>query len=294
MRDQAEKLRQLVRGRQPSQGAIIKQSDFQARVITVTSGKGGVGKTNLTVNLALALANMGQRVLILDADLGLANVEFVLGCTPQYNLLNLLEDGYGIEDIIVDGPRGVKFVSGGSGLCELADVSEAQLQKIINQVVLFDRWATIILVDTGAGIHRNVLNFVLAADEVLIVTTPEPTAIADAYAMMKAYSTNHGRVPLKLVVNRVTDMVEGQLVTDKLSKVAERFLGLQIESMGFIHEDPSVLKAVKSQKPLILAHPDSLAARSIEHLAQRLLYGKEVSHSTGIKGFINKFLKIMQ
>ncbi|HMM21579.1 MAG TPA: MinD/ParA family protein [Selenomonadales bacterium] len=294
MQDQAEKLRQLVRGRQSSRGAIIKQPGLQARVITVTSGKGGVGKTNLTVNLALALANMGQRVLILDADLGLANVELILGCTPRYNLLNLLEDGYSIEDIIVDGPRGVKFVSGGSGLCELADLSEAQLQKIINQVVLFDRWATVILVDTGAGIHQSVLSFVLAADEVLVVTTPEPTAIADAYALMKAYSSNHGRLPLKLVVNRVTDMVEGQLVTDKLTKVAERFLGLPIESLGFIHEDPSVMRAVKSQKPLILAQPDSLAARSIEHLAQKLLYGKEFSTATGIRGFINKFLQIMQ
>lgn len=295
MRDQAEKLRQMARGLQaPAKSPIIKQPDSRARVITVTSGKGGVGKTNLTVNLALALAALGQKVLVIDADLGLANVEFVLGSSPKYNLLNLLEDGYRLNDIVMDGPRGIKFLSGGSGIYQLANLSDADIQKIISQVVLFDKWANIILIDTGAGLHRSVLNFVMAADEVIIITTPEPTAIADAYAMMKAYAAHHGRAPLRLVVNRVQEMDEGQLVVDKLGKVSQRFLGVGINSLGFVYEDQSVLKAVKSQMPLMLAHPDAIAARCIDHIAQRLLYGKEVAQPTGIRGFFSKFLDMMR
>lgn len=296
MRDQAEKLRELARGVKTTlKSAIIKQQPTaQARVIAVTSGKGGVGKTNLTVNLGLALANLGQKVLIIDADLGLANVEFVLGCTPPHNLLNLLDDGYGLADIVTEGPRGIKFMSGGSGIYQLANLSEAQLNKIISQIVQFDQWADIILIDTGAGLHRNVLNFVMAADEVIIITTPEPTAIADAYAMMKAYAAHYGRAPLKLVVNRVQENDEGQMVVDKLIKVTERFLSVTISNLGFVYEDRNVGKAVKSQTPFILAHPDTISSRCIEHIAQRLLYGKDGLASTGIKGFISKFLDMMR
>ncbi len=295
MRDQAERLRQMARGYQTAaKNPIIKQSDSRARVITVTSGKGGVGKTNLTANLALALANLGQKVLVIDADLGLANVEFVLGLTPKYNLLNLLDGGYHINDVVMDGPRGIKFMSGGSGIYQLANLSDAQTQKIINQVVMFDRWANVILIDTGAGLHRNVLNFVMAADEVIIITTPEPTAIADAYAVMKAYASHYGRAPLRLVVNRVLEMEEGQTVVDKLGKVSQRFLGVGVTSLGFIYEDPNVPKAVKRQVPLVVAHPETISARCIDQIAQRLLYGKDVNQPMGIKGFFSKFLDMIR
>lgn len=295
MRDQAERLRQIAQGHKTAvKSPIIKQPESRARVITVTSGKGGVGKTNLTVNLALALADLGQKVLIIDADLGLANVEFVLGMSPKYNLLNLLDDGYHINDVVMDGPRGVKFMSGGSGIYQLANLSDAQIQKIINQVVLFDRWANVILIDTGAGLHRNVLNFVMAADEVIIITTPEPTAIADAYAVMKAYAAHYGCAPLRLVVNRVLEMDEGQMVVDKLGKVSQRFLGVGITSLGFVYEDPNVTKAVKNQVPVMVAHPETISARCIEHIAQRLLYGKEVNQPSGIKGFFSKFLDLIR
>lgn len=296
MRDQAEKLRELARGFQkPAKNPIIKkQPGPKARVITVTSGKGGVGKTNLTVNLALALANLGQKVLVIDADLGLANVEFVLGATPRYNLLNLLDDGCNFNDIAMDGPRGIKFMSGGSGIYQLANLSDGQLQRIVNQVVMFDEWANIILIDTGAGLHQNVLNFVMAADEVIIITTPEPSAIADAYAVMKTYAAYHGRGLLRLVVNRVLEMAEGQIAVDKLGKVSQRFLGMAVTNLGFIFEDPNVLKAVKSQTPVMVAYPDTISARCIDHIAQRLLYGKEVNEPAGIKGFFSRFLDIVR
>lgn len=294
MRDQAEKLRELARDfKTQAKAPVIKQPESRARVITVTSGKGGVGKTNLTVNLALALANLGQKVLVIDADLGLANVEFVLGVSPRHSLLNLLEDGNKLKDIVTDGPRGIKFMSGGSGIYQLANLPESQLQQIVNEVVLFDNWANIIIIDTGAGLHSNVLSFVMAADEVIIITTPEPTAIADAYAVMKAYAAFHGRAPLRLVVNRVLEMDEGQKAVDKLGKVSQRFLGIGIANLGFIYEDPNVPKAVKSQVPVTIAHPDTISARCIDHIAQRLLYGKEVNEPAGIKGFISRFLDMM-
>jgi flagellar biosynthesis protein FlhG len=297
MRDQAETLRQMARSAHSttSPSAVIKQSTIrQARVIAITSGKGGVGKTNFSVNLGLALANLGQRVLIIDADLGLANVEFVLGCTPQYNLLNFLDDGFRLTDIVSEGPRGVRFMSGGSGIHQLANLSEAHLGRIISQMVQFDQWADIILIDTGAGLHRNVMNFVMAADEVIIITTPEPTAIADAYAMMKTYAAHYGRAPLKLVINRVLEMTEGQQVVDKLVKVSLRFLGITVSNLGFVYEDVNVLKALKSQVPVILAHPDSISVRCIENIAHRVLYGKDAVQATGIQGFFSKFMGMVR
>lgn len=295
MRDQAEKLRQMVQGNssQPKSAIIKQQPETKARVITVTSGKGGVGKTNFTVNLALALSILGQKVIVIDADLGMANVDVVLGASPQYSILHLLQEGITIQDVIADGPQGIKFLSGGSGIYHLANLNPVQLQHIISQITLCDNWADIILVDTGAGLSRNVLNFVMAADEVIIITTPEPTAITDAYAMMKAYASHSGTAPLKLVVNRVVEIDEGQMVVEKLLKVSQRFLGVPITNLGFIYEDRNMIKAVKSQVPVLIQFPGSISSRCIEHIAQRLVYGENLLRPQGIKGFFNKFLEMI-
>ncbi|WP_371371244.1 MinD/ParA family protein [Sporomusa aerivorans] len=290
MSDQAEKLRQMTLQAKIPKSPIIKQMR-RSRVITVTSGKGGVGKTNFTVNLALALAALDQRVLIIDADLGMANVEVILGCSAQYNILNLLEDGLKITDVVAEGPRGIKFMAGGSGIYHLANLSEAHLKHIVMQISLFDNWADFILIDTGAGLSRNVLNFVMAADEVIIITTPEPTAITDAYAMMKAYKGQNGTAPLRLVVNRILDRDEGQMVVNKLMRVSQRFLDLSIDSLGYVYEDRKMVKAVKNQVPVILSSPEAISSRSIESIGQRLLYGENVQPSHGIKGFFHKFLE---
>lgn len=294
MRDQAEKLRQMAQDANTVvKSPIIKHHESKARVITVTSGKGGVGKTNFTVNLALALSGLGQKVLVIDADLGMANVDVVLGCSASYNIMNLLEEGVRLIDVITDGPRGIKFMSGGSGIYHLANLNDSQLLYLTHQIISFDDWADIILIDTGAGLNRNVLKFVTAADEVIIVTTPEPTAITDAYAMMKTYATHHGTAPLRLVINRVVEMDEGQVVVDKLIKVAFRFLRLPLESLGFIYEDRNMIKAVKKQTPLLLSFPDTISARCIEHIAYRLLYGENIPQPKGIKGFFRKFLGML-
>ncbi|GMA99743.1 MinD/ParA family protein [Pelosinus sp. IPA-1] len=295
MWDQAEKLRKMVQSvpLKPS-SSVIKANHTNTRVITVTSGKGGVGKTNFTVNLALALAKLGQRVVILDADLGMGNVDVILGCSTPYNLLHLLEGGFSLIDIIADGPLGIKFLSGGSGIYNLANLNDSQLNRIVNQITLLDDIADIILIDTGAGINKSVMNFVVAADEVIIITTPEPTAITDAYAMMKTYANHSSDAVLKLVINRVLEPNEGNITADKLIKVSLKFLGLSINSLGFVCEDLNLVRAVKKQTPLLLAFPNSSSARCIEEIANRLLYGTTIKKTDGIKGFFNKLVGLMR
>jgi flagellar biosynthesis protein FlhG len=295
MWDQAEKLRQMVQSvHGKPQSSVIKAVSTKARVIAVTSGKGGVGKTNFTVNLALALSKLGKKVLVIDADLGMGNVDVVLGCTTRYNILHLLEGGLSLSDIITDGPLGIKFMSGGSGIYNLANLSDLQLTHIVNQISLLDDWAEIILIDTGAGISKSVMNFVVAADEVIIVTTPEPTAITDAYAMMKTYVNHNGTAGLKLVVNRVIEHDEGNIAADKLKKVGVKFLGLSLQNLGFICEDGNLVRAVKRQTPLLMEFPDTISARCIEQIASRLLYGENIKKTGGIKSFFNKLVALMR
>lgn len=301
MRDQAENLREIVQKsrektlhvRELYKSPVIKQLSSKARVIAVTSGKGGVGKTNFTANLALALASLQKRVLIIDADLGMANVDVVFGCDSKYSLLNLLEEEIKLEDIISEGPRGIKFMSGGSGIYDLANIDESKLKSIISKIKLCDKLADIILVDTGAGINRSVLNFVLAADEVILITTPEPTAMTDAYAMMKAYVSHQGSAPFKLVINRVMEAGEGQTVVNKLIQTALRFLKLRADSLGFVYEDMNLVKAVKKQQPLLLAYPDSISAQCIEKIANQLLNRQVVTKNKGIEGFLSRFFNFI-
>lgn len=290
MNDQANRLRQMNEMMGASRSAILKPIQTQARVITVTSGKGGVGKTNVTVALAVAFARLGKKVLILDADLGLSNVDVILGASAPGNLFQVIHNGLDLNDVVADGPLGIKFISGGSGIYDLSNLSDSQIQYFLHQVGQFDNWADIILIDTGAGLNRMVLNFVLAADEVVVVTTPEPTAVADAYAVIKAYAAKGGQSPVRLIVNRVRELVEGEGVLNKLAKVSQRFLGLPISHLGFIFEDRMVQKSVTSQVPLMVAYPDSVAARCIDRIAHSLIFGEDLPVPRGIRGLFQRLL----
>lgn len=203
--DQAERLRN-----------IIKKQDFEAdyertaRVITVTSGKGGVGKTSLSVNLAIQLGRLGKRVIVFDADFGLANIEIMLGIRPKYNLADLMYRGKSIEDIITYGPENIGFISGGSGINELANLTRDQVFSMIHRLGELDRIADVIIVDTGAGISDTVLEFVAASEEVLLVATPEPTSITDAYALLKTLNKKASYRPDKTVVKMVANQVRGR------------------------------------------------------------------------------------
>lgn len=290
MTDQADKLRQMNEMSGNARSAILKPLQTQARVISVTSGKGGVGKTNFTVALALAFARQDKKVLVIDADLGLSNVDVILGCSAPGNLFQVMQHGYSLSDVVADGPLGIKFISGGSGIYDLSNLSDTQIQYFLNQIGQFDNWADIILIDTGAGLNRTVLNFVMAADEVIIITTPEPTAVTDAYAMIKTYASHRGASPVRLVVNRVHEVSEGEGVVNKLTKVTQRFLGLSVSHLGFIFEDRQVQKAVAAQLPLMIAYPDSVAARCIDRIAHSLLFGEELPSPRGIKGLFQRLL----
>ncbi len=294
MKDQAENLRQMAQNAQKiSQTLVNKQHKSKARVITVTGGKGGVGKTNVTINLALALANFGQKVLIIDADTNKADVALLLGCSTTYPASHFMSAGIELANVIVNGPRGIKFLAGGSVLYQLANLNHDRLQQISSQINLLDTWADIILIDTGAGLDRNVLKFIMAADEVVIVTTPEPAAITDAYAMMKTHVSLQGKAPLWLIVNRVLEADQGQLVMDKLLNVAFRFLELPINSLGLVYEDCNMMKAVAQKTPLLLSFPETISARCIEHIAHCLLAGKNLPPQRGFEGLFQKFLEMM-
>ena len=298
MQDQAASLRKLVENKKDSAAKelgtdaakeaaapstarpVPKES---ARIIAVTSGKGGVGKSNLTVNLALAFLAEGKKALVIDADLGMANVDVLLGTSSKYNLLNLLDEDVMLDDVILKGPYGLRYISGGSGMEQAGEFTPAERDVLEEKLTGCGERADVILIDTGAGIGRNVLDFILAADEVILVTTPEPTALTDAYAVMKAYSMYAAKPNMRLVVNRVYDEAEGLEVAEKLRKTAERFLHMEIQSLGAIYEDRTMIQAVRQQKPILEAYPDALAAKCIKAIARSLLYGEKVFIKKGWK-----------
>lgn len=259
-----------------------------ARVIAVTSGKGGVGKTNLTVNLAIALGKKGKRVIIVDADLGTANVDVLLGTSSRNTLLSLAREDVQLEDVLIRGPYGVSYISGGSGMEHAGELTVMQRQMIFSKLAACDEWADIILVDTGAGVGRNVLDFIMASDEVLLVITPEPTALTDGYAVLKSYRQLEATQPIRLVVNRVYDMVESTETASKLICTAERFLHMELKSLGFVFDDASMMKAVRRQVPLLAAYPDSLAAKCVEALANSLLSGRPQRGKAGLAWIFEK------
>ncbi|WP_167956858.1 MinD/ParA family protein [Anaerosporobacter faecicola] len=264
--DQAEELRRMIEKQN-------QQKDV-ARVITVTSGKGGVGKSNISVNLAVQLSRLGKRVIILDADFGLANVEIMLGIRPKYNLADLMFHGKTLREIITEGPQNIGFISGGSGIDELANLSRVQLDDLRKMLYELDDLADVIIVDTGAGISDSVLEFVAASSEVILVTTPEPTSITDAYALLKTLVKRSqfsiDDTIIKIVSNRVDSILEGKELYNKLSMVVQNYLHLNVEFLGAIPMDMNVSKAVIKQKPVSLAYPNSDAAKAMYEMANVL------------------------
>lgn len=265
--DQAANLRNIVKGYQEPKKNI-------ARVITVTSGKGGVGKSNLSVNLAIQLSRLGKRVVVLDADFGLANVEVMLGIRPKYNLADMIFRGKNLSDIITMGPENIGFLSGGSGIQELNYLTKDQIVFLTNKLTQLDEFADVIIIDTGAGIGDAVMEFITCSSEVLIVATPEPTSITDAYALVKALNRKENftteTTSLRLVANRVQSEAEGQDLYKKFNEVIVRFLNLKLDYLGSVVQDINVSKSVMQQKPVSVAYPHSAAANSYKKLAEVL------------------------
>jgi len=277
--------------RAPAEGASTPRAEAPAkktRIIAIASGKGGVGKTNLSVNLAIAYAQMGKRVIVMDADLGLANVNVMLNMIPKYNLYHVIRKQKSMRDIILDTEYGIRIVAGASGFSKIANLSEEERQNFINELYTLQE-ADIVIIDTSAGVSSNVLSFVAAADDAIIVTTPEPTAITDAYGIIKIIATEieNLNIGLKLVVNRVHSVTEGRRVAERIINISGQFLNLKVEYLGCIYDDPIVSSSVIRQKPFLVAEPKSKAAISVQHLVTRI-EKTEFVDDKGIGRFIKK------
>ena len=265
--DQAERLR-----------AIIKQQNqintSNARIITVTSGKGGVGKSSVSINLALQFRKQGKRVIIFDADFGLANIEVMFGVIPKYTLADLMFKGKELKDIITEGPNGVQFVSSGSGIARLVNLDKEQVKRILYKLSELENLADVIIIDTGAGISQSVLEFAIASPEVLLVTTPEPTSITDSYALLKALAMNpefdRNSTKVMLVANKVNSASESRSIYEKLSAVVSRFLNIRLEYLGAVPQDGNITKAIMKQKPVSLEYPTSIASKAFYAMERKL------------------------
>jgi flagellar biosynthesis protein FlhG len=278
MEDQAEKLREIMRrkkdGSPASKGQAAKQNgkpSDKARIITVTSGKGGVGKTNLSVNMALAFARLGKKVTVMDADLGLANVNVMLNMIPKYNLYHVIKKQKTIREILVETEYGISIVAGASGFSQIANMGEDDRKDFISELETLTN-ADIIIIDTSAGVSSNVLDFIAAADDAVIITTPEPTAITDAYGIIKIIATEYDslNMGLKLVVNRAKGAAEAKSVADRMINIAGQFLNLKVDYLGFIYDDHAVPNAVLRQKPFMVVDPKCKASICVQHIVDRM------------------------
>lgn len=293
MMDQAQSLRQLVSAKSGEPANAAKT----AKIITVTSGKGGVGKSNFTLNFALALKSLGKKVLVFDADIGMANIDVLMGVTSKVSLYHLLRKEKKIEEVIQYGPEGLPYIAGGSGIADMFALSEDDLNYFMTQIEKVAEEMDFILFDTGAGLSKENMKFITSADHCLVVTTPEPTSITDAYALVKVVHGKHPDVSFSLVINRAGDENEARQASDKLILTAQRFLELEMRMLGYIREDPHVVKSVKSQNPYYLAFPKCEAARDVQNLALRYLSVPEPLASpnstslSGIKGFMQRWLR---
>ena len=268
MEDQAQKLRELMKTKpQTSSAAGSKKT----RIITVASGKGGVGKTNLSVNLAIAYAKIGKKVIVMDADLGLANVNIMLNVIPKFNLYHVIRKQKTMREIMIDTEFGIQILAGASGFSKIANLSEEERQNFITELYTLSN-ADIIIIDTSAGVSSNVLSFIAAADDAVIITTPEPTAITDAYGIIKIIATEveNLNINLKLVVNRVKNVTEGRKIAERIINISGQFLNLKVDYLGCIYEDPIVSASVIRQRPFIVNDPKSKAAISVQHLVSRI------------------------
>ncbi len=262
--DQAETLRKIKKERIKRSGAVMKK-------IAITSGKGGVGKTNVVINLAIALQRRKKKVTIFDADLGLANIDILLGLTPKYNIVNLISDNLPIEKIMVDGPEGIKIIPASSGIQEITNLDPYQEERLIQELSNIEKFTDILLIDTAAGISDLVLSFLMSSEEIILVTNLEPTSIVDAYAVVKVVSKYDMEKPISVIVNSVKTQEEGEKVYNQLKNAVDRFLGREINLLGFLPYDKAVAEAVKMQRAVTEAFPESEISRAFSNLSRIVL-----------------------
>ncbi len=263
------------------------------RVFAITSGKGGVGKSNIVINLALAFDEMGKNVLIIDGDLGLANIDVLLGLTPKHNIHHVFQGEKSINDIILDGPGNIRIMPASSGVQELAELQDEQKLFLMEMLEVLEEEIDVLLIDTGAGISDNVIYFNLAAQEKIVVITPEPTSLTDAYAMIKVLHTRYGERHFRILVNLARDDKEALNIYNQISRVADNFLdGLSLDYLGFVPKDHNLPKAVMKQQPVLNVYPDSPASKAFPTLAKRLQAIKPGRNDGNIRFFRHRLFNL--
>lgn len=294
MADQAETLREIMKNKNAAPEAEtadgVERSENRTRILAIASGKGGVGKTNVSTNLAIAYAQMGKKIILVDADLGQAGVNVILGIIPKYNLYHLMRKQKSMNDIIMDTNYGIRIVAGASGFAKIANLTEEERGNLVSEFSKLSD-ADVIIFDTGAGISNNVTSFVEAADDALIVTTPEATAVTGAYNIIKTIATSQAQKEqnLKLIVNRVKSVTEGTKVSQRIITIASQFLNVKVDYLGWVFEDIAVQNGVRRQKPFMIEDPKGKASICMRHLVSRL-EGVEYRSGSGIGNFMRRLL----
>lgn len=289
--DQAENLRNIIKMNASANNRPA------ARVITVTSGKGGVGKSNVSINLAVQFRRLGKKVIIFDADFGMANIEVMFGAIPKHNLADLIYHGKNIREIITMGPMDIGFISGGSGIASLSNLGKDYIDYLVKNLCELDLLADVIIIDTGAGISDAVLEFLVASGEILLVTTPEPTSITDSYSLLKALNRHptfdRENTAIKVVANKVSSFEEGRQLYTKLNAVVNRYLKIPLILIGVIPEDHELVKAVMQQMPISIQNPNAKSAQAFTDLATALETNAKdpVYHKRGMAGFFASMIQ---
>lgn len=292
MSNQAESLRRVVEDYARQSLPVMEDVPVKPqRVVAVTSGKGGVGKSNLVINISIALASGGMRVLVVDADIGLGNIDLLLGITTRHTLAHVATGEADLQDIQVTGPGGIKIIPGGSGAQCLLRASDDERKALVESLETLEHQADFVLLDTGAGLSPNVLTFLSFVQEIIVVTTPEPTAVADAYATIKTIAYENPGASIMLVVNMARDRKNARDTAGNISVVARKFLAMDIDFLGFIPRDRFVVQAVALQQPFLLAYPSSDASKAVMRVAERLC-GQDRHDNGDVRGLAGLFSRM--
>lgn len=283
MIDQAQKLRQLA--------STNAMKSTKPRIITITSGKGGVGKSNIVVNTSIMLQKLGKKVLLFDADIGMGNDDVLMGFLPKYNVFDIIFSNKTIDEVMIKGPYGVSLVPAGSGLNRIENLSKKRREEFINKLSDLENF-DYILMDTGAGISRDVLGFISCCDDLIMVTTPEPTSLTDAYSLLKAVNHFNLKNKAKVIINRALDQKEANITFNKLNNAVSKFLKVEMEYLGMVSEDKKLVQSVRAQEPFVISYPNCDAAKDIEKIAVKLIGDGNNTSGLGIQGLFKRIFSI--
>ncbi len=282
--DQATNLRKLA---EEKKGAAARHS---ASIITVASGKGGTGKTFFCVNFAIALAEAGKRVMIIDADFGLSNVDVMLGAKPKYNLLHVINGACTLKEAMCQGHGGIQYISGGSGLDELLNVKKRSINALLSQLSEVDEELDFIIFDSGAGINEHVKKIICSSDELILMLAPEPPSLVDAFALVKSVKARNNCPPMGFVINRCDNMMEAIVTARNFRSIVKKYLGTDMEYLGYLLTDKNVPKSIKMQTPIKISYPDSFAVKDIEQIVNQFIVAEQKPKRGGLRTFLERVI----